>query len=241
VDQLRQHVENIDRLVWQQVREVYRAPLFRDHERMCLAVKWLVDTVQDSGTVLAFGRQEEVWATARSEPGFRPILADLWTPEWTPEGLGELVVVVASRFYPELLDVAEDAEGPSISPPSSRRVMIVPLDAAAPPSDIGDLEPGLAAGVLRAKTTTLILTGGDFLLQPARRLRGRPDRGFDPCTGEVLEEDLFASSAYQVAAAVVEIARSESRCDSTTLNPALQKFGLTCRPLGKALVVMQQP
>jgi hypothetical protein len=218
------------------VREVYRAPFFRRHERMCLAVKWLADAVQDLGSVWAADYPEGEWATAR-EGGFRWILADLWTPESDDE----LVVVVGTKFDPEVLDAADEAEGPAILRHSKRKVMIVPLDATTPPSRIEDLEPSLAEGVLRATTTTLILAAGDFLLQPARRLKGGLDRGFAPCIGEVIEEGLYASSAYQAAAAVVKAACSERRCDSPALEPALREFGLTCRPLGQALVVMKQP
>jgi predicted component of type VI protein secretion system len=236
VEQLRQHVEDIDRLVWQQVLEVYRAPGFRNYERACLAVKWLAGSVHDLGTVLAFRYQQRIWAKAFRKEKFRQILADLWNHESDDEW----VVMVGTRFYPELLDVAEEVEGFATLPRAARRVMIVPLDSALPPLAVEDLEPSLAAAVLRPKTITLILAVGDFLVQPARRLKGWPERGFDPCIGEVIEEDLCASSAYQVAAAVVETAQWRSRCDSTTLEPALNRFGLTCRPLGEAIVVMRQ-
>jgi hypothetical protein len=221
VKQLEQQLTEMDRLAWLQLCELYQLPPFRQHQRVCLATRWLAEKIGATAQLLAVGVRDEYTPL---EPPW------LWEQYSSKHGLS---VVIVPEWHQKVLEATEKTEDRS-----TNRVLIIPLESA--PRNIMELPPELAAAVARPIGTTLILVTGEFLVQQARALGSVPLHAFHSATNEMLIEEIKASAAYQVAAAVANTSGWPNRCSLATLGPALREFSLTCRPFGETLLVSKE-
>jgi predicted component of type VI protein secretion system len=241
IARLRRELEDMDRLALLELRHVYRLPAFRQHERVCLAARWVAESVPDA-KLSVFVFREGFWEVVRGNDekrrGLVWDLQSLWWPDW--DSSDQRMVVVAPEWHPEILELAEEALRDAPWTRKNKRVLIVPIENARPPREVAELGPELAAAAAGSSAASLILAAGEFPLRPARRQGTVALHPFHPASDETLSEDVRASVAYQVAAAVARTSFSADSCTAKALEPALQGFGLTCWPLGEALLVSKE-